>query len=85
MLFEVEVDAGAVYLAKEDNEILQATPEPIDRPGRDNVEFVPDYRLVQPIEAGALVAPFAAANPVIDEFADDQQPRRSATAVRACR
>jgi len=71
LLFEVEIDTGAVYLAKEDNEILQTTPEPIDRPGRDNVEFVPDDRLMQPVEPGALVATLGAADPIIGEFADD--------------
>jgi hypothetical protein len=52
LAIEVQVNPGAVQLAKKADKVLQATAEPVDAPGRDDVELAPRDRPVQAIERG---------------------------------
>jgi hypothetical protein len=71
LAIEVQVNPGAVQLAKEPEEILKAAAESIDAPRRDHVKFVPGDRLVQAIKAGPLVAPVGTAHALIGELGHD--------------
>ena len=45
--------------------VLQAAPEPVDRPSRDHIELPSGHGMKQGIEAGSISAAFGTANAVI--------------------
>src|SRR6516165_1121312 len=69
--FQIEIAADHIQLAQGPDQILQAAPEPVDRPCCDDVDLAPRRRLQQPVEARSLVPPLRAAHAVIDELLDD--------------
>src|SRR5262249_61961072 len=60
-----KVATGGRNREQEDNKIFQGAPEPIDRPGHDDIDFPARSGLMQRVECGPLIPPFAAADPVI--------------------
>src|SRR5262245_11844045 len=63
-----------MQFAKERDEILQASAEPIDGPGSDDIKLASHHRFVEPIKPRPLVAPLGAADPGIDKLGDDVPP-----------
>src|SRR5262249_60240691 len=58
-------DTDGMNLGKEGNRVLHGAAEPIDRPGHDDIDFPARSGLMQRVESGPLIPPFAAADPVI--------------------
>src|SRR5262249_14972622 len=52
-------------LGQEGKKISKWAAEPIDRPGHDDIDFPARSGLMQRVESGPLIPPFAAADPVI--------------------
>jgi hypothetical protein len=71
LAIEAQVNPGAVQLAKKADKVLQATAEPVDAPGRDDVELAPRDRPVQAIESRPLVAPIRAAHSLVAKLSHD--------------
>src|SRR5215472_15631817 len=62
---QAEIDTDGMNLGQEGNKVLQRAAEPIDRPGHDDIDFPARRGLMQRVESGPLIPPFAAADPVI--------------------
>src|SRR5215472_6350144 len=62
---QAEIDTDGMNLGQEGNKVLQRAAEPIDRPGHDDIDFPAGSGLMQRVESGPLIPPFAAADPVI--------------------
>src|SRR5439155_22233535 len=54
-----------------ERQLLQATAEPVDAPGRDDVELAPRDRPVQAIESRLLVAPIRTAHFLVAKLSHD--------------
>src|SRR5262249_5906162 len=52
-------------LGQEGKKISKWAAEPIDRPGHDDIDFPARSGLMQRVESGPLIPPFATADPVI--------------------
>src|SRR4051794_31308230 len=61
-----------MQLGQKADQVLQATTEPIDRPGCEHVEFAPCYAIQERIELRPLVPTFGAADAAVDELGDDR-------------
>ena len=75
---KIEIAADRAEFCEKANEVLQATAEPINRPGRDNIDLAGGCRFKQPVEAGALFSTLGAADPLILELLDDPPASRLA-------
>jgi hypothetical protein len=60
LAIEVQINAGALELAEEGDEVLQAAAEPVNRPSRDYVELSAHDRFVQSVKPWPVAAPLGA-------------------------
>ena len=65
---EVQVNACAVQLVQERDEILKAAAEAVDAPCRDDIKLVPHNGTAQAIEPRPLVTPIGVAHAVVAEL-----------------
>src|SRR5262249_1007855 len=74
LLVQIEVDLFGMHLAEERDQVLQRSTEPVDRPGRNDIELAARHALGEAIEAGALSAPLRSADAAVDELGDNAPP-----------
>jgi hypothetical protein len=64
----IEVDALAVNLIQKADEMLEASPEAVDPPGSNEIEFPARGSFKLSVESGSLLASIRAAHPMVDVF-----------------
>lgn len=76
---EVEVDVALAKLADDPHELLQAPPEPVDRPGGDEVDLAAHDRLEHGVERRTLAPALRPGDALVDVALDDlPQPKAGA-------
>jgi hypothetical protein len=75
---KIEIAPDRAEFREKADEILQAAPEPIDRPCSDNVDLAGGCGPQQPVEARALFSTLGAADPLSLELFDNPPAPRLA-------